>query len=148
LAVWHSSISDRTQREMLRAANGAWAAQDSNRKSISKEIEWILNETDNLFGKRNDALHAPMLAVMNAETFEFNVEPNYFWGHPMAKRLQGKDVRIEIIKYKELAQCLNKYCLGVWGALAMRQPLHERPVLPKTGPQLNPAESRQSKRRK
>lgn len=70
LAVWHSTISDKSQREMLRAANRAWI--NFNKKlhnKTSEEITWILNESDILSNKRNEAMHTPLNILMDTESF-------------------------------------------------------------------------------
>ena len=133
LAVWHSPPSDRTQREMLRAALGRWRLERPHLSAVSNEIEWLLNKTEELSGKRNDALHAPLHVLMNTTTYVFNVEPNYFWGHPMAKRLQGKDVLLEISKIRAQATCLMKWAGAIWLHLESARPLPQKPAWPTRG---------------
>jgi hypothetical protein len=132
LAVWHSPPSDRTQREMLRAALGPWTVDNPALRRIANEVKWVIDETERLSGKRNDALHAPIQALMNADTFQFHVEPNYIWGHPMAKRLQGKDVRAEINEYRIQTAVLSRYAHQIYVTLVTSSvPLPQRPTLPK-----------------
>jgi hypothetical protein len=61
-AVWYSTPSDRTQREMLQEAVRAAYRNQQPQPPIVKEIRWILNEVNkSLASKRNSAMHAPWL---------------------------------------------------------------------------------------
>jgi hypothetical protein len=75
LAVWNKTSNDRAQRDMLRAPLQSWRLHNRNKSSLVDEIEWLLNECEQLSDKRNDALHSPLNILMNTETFEFSVEP-------------------------------------------------------------------------
>jgi hypothetical protein len=134
LAIWYSTNNDRSQREMLRAANRAWVVRNKSKfQKMSNELVWLLNEADKLADKRNDALHAPLSILMDTSTFEFWVEPNYFWGNPRARKLEGKDLRLEFKKYRAQIRCLNDYAVRIHLHLASLTPLPERPSLPTDG---------------
>lgn len=92
LSIWHSVLSDRTQREMLRAA----LVHNNLKPKITKEIEWILNQTQSLSNRRNDAIHAPCLITVGAE---LEIKLSFFSQNPRARSLIGKDILIEFAWY-------------------------------------------------
>jgi hypothetical protein len=139
LAVWHSPTSDRVQRGLLSAALGPWAVENPKETTAKRGIKWLLDEAEKLSGKRNDALHAPLKTYMDTSTFIFEVEPDYSWGHPVAKRLQDKDVRLEFHLYRIQTACLRKYAISIWRYIAnmnnaSSEPLPKIPTLPRAVP--------------
>jgi hypothetical protein len=138
IAVWNSTSNDRAQREMLRAPLESWRAHNRGKSNTVDEIEWLLKECDKLSDKRNDALHSPLNILMNTETFEFNVEPNWHQNHPRALKLRGKDVFDEFSRYRAQAECLDQHAIKIWMHLRGGTPLPQRPKLPSTGSTTNP----------
>ena len=139
LAVWNSTPSDRTQRDMLRAALASWKLFNAKKESVVEEIIWLLNETDKLANKRNDALHAPLNILLNVDTLEFSIEPNYWQNNPRAKNLKGKNVLSEFAKYRAQAGCLGQYAIQIWMHLRKSlKTLPQRPKLPTSGALLSP----------
>lgn len=129
-AIWHSTANDRAQREMLRAANRAWIIRSREKgKSHGPAIAWLLNESDKLSDKRNDALHAPLEVLMNTSTFEFSVKPNYFYGNPRAIKLRDKDIQAEFTKYRDQTEKLREYAIHIWVTLRSGGPLPQTPIL-------------------
>jgi hypothetical protein len=63
LAVWYSSYSDRSQRQMLKAAIKAathdpiWAGLPDNARADL--LLWLMEQANNLGNKRDEAIHAP-----------------------------------------------------------------------------------------
>jgi hypothetical protein len=66
-AIWYSIMSDKTQRDILKAAYLAWGAIDPKKHPKAKEdIKWLIKTVDNLGFQRNDAIHAPILVGKSA----------------------------------------------------------------------------------
>lgn len=87
MAVWHSSVSDHAQREMLRKVI---AEAKSITTEQCKAIEKALNEIDaSLRHRRNSAIHAPL--TFTTGVFENAVQtimmPDVFSYSPHAKKL-------------------------------------------------------------
>ncbi|MFT4077851.1 hypothetical protein [Rhodomicrobium sp.] len=133
LAVWNSTPSDRAQRDMLRSAVASWRMFNSKEDHTSDEIVWLLNEVDKLSNKRNDALHAPLHILLNTDSLEFSVEPNYWNNNPRAKNLKRKNVLSEFSKYRAQAECLGQYAIHIWVYLRSSKALPQRPKLPTSG---------------
>jgi hypothetical protein len=150
LAVWHSQTNDRNQREMLRAALGPWAEEHPKDRTIKSMIKFLLHETNELSGKRNDALHCPLNILRNTRTFVFTVAPEYFWGHPMGERLKEKDVLYEFHLYRVQTECLRDFALKVRRHMANSSawPLPQKPTLPTAVPYSNHKARRRGSRPK
>jgi predicted trehalose synthase len=52
-AIWYSTQNDRAQREMLRAATEAAAAEGTVTQQARDEIKWLLDRTNELANERN-----------------------------------------------------------------------------------------------
>jgi hypothetical protein len=90
-AIWHSAVNDRPQREMLRsAAETMKASSDPEQQRFCEGVLWILNELNSLAGRRNDALHAPLVFIppLWPNGPEVEIEPNSYTGNPRAKSLK------------------------------------------------------------
>jgi hypothetical protein len=59
LFVWYSIKSDRSQREMLKAAANNLTI-DWRQPALVDEINWTINKADRLEDWRNDAVHSPL----------------------------------------------------------------------------------------
>lgn len=108
-AVWHAPRSDSVQRDMLRAALRATPDDKwSGRLATARDdIFSLLNRADKLSEERNDAVHAPVsLAIDGDKLVPF---PMYFFGHPKAIRLKGKDIVPEFKRCKDAAITLREY---------------------------------------
>jgi hypothetical protein len=139
LAAWHAIPDDGIKRRMLRAAVKAWIILSVQVDAKSKdEILWLLGEVDTLAERRNDALHAPIQVLMDMDEFTFSTEPNYFWGNPRAKKLQGKDLRSEFNGYRTQADRLTVFTLGIQMHLRESAPLPKRPGPPNPDPRHTP----------
>lgn len=131
LAVWNSATSDRVQRDMLRAAIHAWGALDME-PEIFKEIKWLLNETNKLSDKRNNAIHAPLAVAKNSQTLQLRVVPHTFAMHPQAIKLKDKDVLAEFRIYSAQAKRLKKHAEKIYLHIRIKEKfsLPLRPKLP------------------
>jgi hypothetical protein len=104
--------SDRIQREMLRASLEARYADTTSKPREYEEIIWVLNQLQSLAGKRNTALHLPIIFVNDliARTEnDIEIMPHYFFGNPHAKQLRGKDLIQEIRWYRDHISKLAEY---------------------------------------
>jgi hypothetical protein len=132
LALWHSLKSDRSQRDLLEAAL-KYFAQDEDWTAryprANDDITWLLNETNKLADKRNDAIHAPI--TMGIRTGELEIVPFSFYGNPRAKKLLGKQILREFEWYERCADTLRKFAVSVDAGLRGALPSWpERPQLP------------------
>jgi hypothetical protein len=129
-AIWHSTQSDRAQREMLRAALDAAAVEHLfGRNQAIEDIKWLLNEADKLAERRNNALHAPYVIIADHHGTRF--APMDFSGNPRAAKLVKKDLLIEFAWYADCARVLSDYAFAVQYAPALpHQPWPGRPALP------------------
>ena len=104
LAVWHSVTQERTQREMLRAAVAAANQLGSLKPRACEDIIWILKELNALAGRRNDAIHAPLVFINEVgETGVDSIQilPMYFFGNPRAAQLRDKHLLKEFQWYRD-----------------------------------------------
>src|SRR5580658_6617228 len=72
LAVWHSSLNDRAQRNMLEAAIKAvsddrWEGKFPQAKS---DIIWLICKINSLSRQRDNAVHAPAALTINNRDIE------------------------------------------------------------------------------
>ena len=117
-AIWHSISSDRSQREMLKAANAKFQWPDRI-KHAKKDIEWLLNETGKLADRRNDGLHAPYALITGLAGTEFRPPDHSL--NPRATKLIGKDILKELKWYAATATTLHSYSRGIRFALVFPQ---------------------------
>jgi hypothetical protein len=134
-AIWYSTTSDRTQREMLRAAILAkWALKEHQPPHTEADMIWLLDKVDGVADRRNVAVHAPCAVSVNFETRTFGISPRFFHGHPLAGRLVGKDIVDEFAWYEVLAAELREYAREMVAALQRdNAPWPQRPQLPTPG---------------
>ena len=150
--IWHSSQSDRSQREMLRAAAEVTFAKDAQKPVHAKALDdtvWLLDRAQSLADRRNNALHSPFTLVYSgSETW---VAPDTFLGHPRASKLDGKDVLAELKWYRDSATVLCDfahqlfYCLKIDPWMKVHHAPHPWPERPKM-PQLASSKNHKTKR--
>jgi hypothetical protein len=88
IAVWYSATSDRTQREMLRAACAAtFRVSPGKRPGLKDDIKWLLSKVQTLADQRNDAIHAPLVLITGDAFTGIEVMAAYFDGNPRAIKL-------------------------------------------------------------
>ena len=132
LAVWYSTQSDRTQREMLRGAKEASAAAGLLNERAASDIKWLLDRSEELAHQRNDALHAPVAFYTDQDGTKLMTE--YFFGNPRASNLKDKNLSDEFSWYEKKATCLSGFALRC--SICLRNadfPWIERPQLPNRG---------------
>jgi hypothetical protein len=132
LAVWYSTPSDRTQREMLRAAVNAFGALNAKKRPTAKDdIKWLLTQCDQLADRRNDALHAPLEISISRKTIE--ILPHYYFGNPRALKLKDKNILDQVRWYRAMAETLRDYALSLWFHLGQQDSWPQRPLMPTLG---------------
>jgi hypothetical protein len=130
LAIWYSTNSDRTQREMLRAAVAATGADRWKALPKAQEhLKWLLNHADTLAEERNNAIHAPA-ALYISESPEMG--PSFFYGNPRAQKLMGKKLLIEFDWCERYAETLSQFAQKIATAIAFPAdyPWPEKPSVP------------------
>ncbi|MEJ0093094.1 MAG: hypothetical protein WDN46_06600 [Methylocella sp.] len=134
-AIWHSLMSDKTQRDILKAAYQAPGAIDSkvHPKAIA-DLKWLIKNVDDLGFRRNDAIHAPMLVGKYMRTGEMVVLPDIYAGNPRAIKLHEKELLLELRWYRMCADTLAKFAGVIWFHLGRdKGSWPERPLLPTLG---------------
>jgi hypothetical protein len=154
LAVWHSISSDRSQREMLRAAADArFLAHFPNieknkikNAEAAKRFKWLLGETDKLSIYRNDVIHAPYWFLKGAK----KLVPNTFQGNPRAKGLGEVDLLHEFQWCRSTATVLGDFTGRLSVAVRCFDNEHHSwpdiPQLPNRGHKKSPKADRQHSR--
>lgn len=128
-AVWHSSISDKAQREMLRAALDAKPEHfwEKRLPKARKELGWLITEADKVANQRNNAVHAPCL--FSYEAGEVISVP--FTLNRRAANLKNKKLIKEYELYADILGKLNTFALMAAVALGNNsEPWPDKPVLP------------------
>lgn len=109
-AIWHSSRSDSSQREMLRAAIAAtsddepWMARLPDAK---RDLMLLLQKAGKTGQTRNDAIHAPISLALDGG--KLVVIPVYFNGNPRAENLKDKDIISEFNRCRDEAYILKEF---------------------------------------
>jgi hypothetical protein len=133
VSIWHSTDSDFAQRKMLRAATEI-ASHLS--KPQREDILWVLNRIeDGLRHNRNDALHAPLIVIMDYALTKITVVPDPNSDSPRARALikKGFDNLNEFLRENiELANLLELFSNGMFQAILnpSERAWPQRPALP------------------
>jgi hypothetical protein len=126
LAAWHSHQSDRAQRTMLKDTAKAALA---TRPDILKEIEWLLNQANNLAQNRNDAIHATY-ALLYRDDQEDTMIAHDQYGNKRSKSLVEKNLIEEFESYRVKIEALSKFCNGLFACVVDPCiPLPEKPYV-------------------
>lgn len=68
-AVWSAASSDRTKREMLKAAVASPRALEGGPfPKLQDDISWLLGQAMKLEDRRNDIIHAPLFSLVDPGT--------------------------------------------------------------------------------
>ena len=123
---------------MLQAAIDATYMVESPKPRVHADISWILKQLNSLAGKRNDAIHSPLIFItqLDAEGEMEGVEilPMYFFGNPRAAGLKDKSLLQEFKWYRDHLGRLAKFAELLHFALAFPDYLWpDRPQLPPVG---------------
>jgi hypothetical protein len=117
-AVWYSTFSDRSQRQMLEAAILNWAEYhwQSHPAHAKKDLIWLLRRADELGNRRDDAIHAP--AILNTDIQGTEMAASPLSGHRRAQRLRGKRLLIEFDWLERYIEELSRFSMAATNALA------------------------------
>jgi hypothetical protein len=138
MSIWHSSKSDRAQRDMLEGALSARISDEEWSEKYPKavdDIRWLLCRVNGVADQRNDAIHAP--CSLGIEGDELEIMPIVFFGNPRARKLCGKDILNEFGWYVKCAGTLKAFTREIESALMEPRGLYpwpERPHLPTLEP--------------
>lgn len=131
-SVFYSLRSDRSQRQMIKAAAKSAFETGELPKDESELIGWLLKEADKLAEARDDIVHAPLISSISPD----NVYPFAQFGHPRAKNLSGKDLLTEFRWCRDTAITLADFCIKTALTISYGReqfPLPETPSLPNRG---------------
>jgi hypothetical protein len=135
LAVWHALTSDRSQREILKAA--AKTAKLPEMPKFEADVSWLLKEVDILANQRNDALHAP--CIVTSTGLEVTIYPAIGSKSPRAKSMWGKEIMKELVWYESKAKTLTIFADKLERQITRRRSnvkldaWPERPLMPTLG---------------
>jgi hypothetical protein len=136
LAVWYSSYSDRSQRQMLEAAIKAasgdpvWAQLPRNARD---DLIWLIERANRLGDKRDEAIHAPCSLFVDHEGSA--MAANILSGHRRARSLTGKELLIEFDWLERYIEALSRFTYGAWLAMSVGNPTWpEKPSAPDRRP--------------
>jgi hypothetical protein len=134
-AVWYATTNERTQRDMLRAAVKAVNAYAENPKPQEHaEILWLLDELNTLAGRRNTAVHSPLVLITSSDLSQVEIMPHYFFGNPRATELRNKSLPEEFKWYRDHLSKLALFAERLHYSLVFPEfQLPERPKLPPRG---------------
>jgi len=138
LVVWYSLRSDRSQRDMLRAAVKALAeSPERGRPRLWTDVKWLLDECEKLEDARNDALHSPLVWFGDSPLAQLtgaipSVRPATFLGNPRADKLNKRsDLLAEFRWCRDKAITLADYAHLLELAISsQRYAWPEKPQLP------------------
>lgn len=150
-AIWHSTPSDRTQRDMLRAALKSAEIAKTVKPQAVEDIDWLLNQLNPLAGRRNDALHAPLAFFFESTDEEEKVEivPLWFMGNPRAAGLKGKSLVDEFKWYRDHLMRLADFAEKLHFAMIFSEySWPEKPQLLSRGQFRSPAPKRRKSKSK
>jgi hypothetical protein len=143
-AIWHSTPNDRAQREMLRCAINAVKSDDPCMPALCEGSLWVLDRMEALAGRRNDAIHAPLVFV-NLDGVQgglkLEIEPFSFSGNPRARNLNLPDdaaLKEEFMWYRDHLEKISRFVSDLhWAWLASDHekpfPWPHKPQLPSRG---------------
>ena len=112
LKVWHSQVSDRAQRQMLRDAIGSSPVEI--REDVVKAIKWLLDEADKLSNRRNQTVHTHFSLRTNETGDGIIYDPDRGSLSKHAQALAGTDPIPEFRKHAKWAGRLSIYAIELW----------------------------------
>ena len=136
VSIWHSSRSDRAQRDMLSAARVSLAKKLEAK--AADDIKWLLDRVIELADKRNDAIHAPLVFVFESDALR--LVPLSFLGNPRAAKLDNKNLLEEYNWYRDQASTLAWFAENIRYAITVPEQFAwpDRPDLPTRSPKRKP----------
>ena len=129
LAAWQAVQSDRSKRKMLDGVSVAALGSDAK---FTQEVKWANGQLNALEDNRNDAVHSPYSVLI--EDGALKVVPYVFAGSVRARKLQGKNLELELRSYSTNMDRLRDFARGLLGkslSPASDPSWPERPKLPR-----------------
>jgi len=113
--IWHAIRSDRSQRDMLKAA--IMHSQIARGAELKEHGEWLCSRVNDLEERRNNILHAPLIQWQRG-TAETEIIPNVFSRNPRALKLaEAEDILKEITSATNYALELSTYAIRILNAV-------------------------------
>ncbi len=141
LWVWSAIKSDRSQRDMLRAA--VMNTQDNRgREKFREDLKWLLDKCTSLEDLRNDCVHSPLFSASKSlwgTTYKAKeqetVAPASWLFNPRAVALSKRGALLKEFRFcRDTAIKLADYAQEATGALEHpNRPWPNRPTLPSLG---------------
>jgi hypothetical protein len=133
LAVWHSSLNDRAQRNMLETAVKTVSDDRWERKfpQAKTDLIWPIAEINSLSAHRDNAVHAPAVLTINDRHIE--MAAIQYTQHKRAKNLVGKELLVEFDYYARKSDAYGDFTGSVSACLQ----LYNYASWPDRPPQLN-----------
>jgi hypothetical protein len=146
LAIWHSTMNDRTQTGMLKAAAVASAGKfEKALPKFSEDIKWLCDSAQSLADHRNIVAHAPLTFRLDNQGQAIGVVASTFFGHPRAAKLTGKDLISTFQTYRTFAEALKLFSVNIYSSIRFGGTVHawpDRPALPKLRQKKSPPNPR------
>ncbi len=144
-SIWYNTINERAQRDMLRAAVTTIRKHATGRKLTQlDEISWILGQLNELSGRRNNAIHSPLVFINDHHNESMEIMPHYFFGNPRATELRDKSLLGEFKWYRDHLSLLAGHAEDLNFAITFDSySLPERPQLLPRGHYRTAAKPRQ-----
>lgn len=126
LAVWHSSDSDRTQRNMFRAAVVAIKERGWPANFSRADLIWLVDRADEIAESRNNAVHAPCAFSLNER------EMSASSGHSRARKLAGKKLLGEFAWCERYTEILSNFVQRIDSSITFPERVSwpDKPLLP------------------
>jgi hypothetical protein len=135
-AIWYAVQNDRLQRALLTAAAAKRLPPENGRKNkLLRDIEWVVAKANGLGSQRDDTIHSPVTLLIGDPIRFVSM---YFFGHPRAVNLKGKNLLDEVELYRCNISILRRYLSQLEYCVRMRlldnptelqTPLPEKPQL-------------------
>ena len=145
-AAWQALTSDRSKRDMLKAAIGELSLKEERLNPSAKvEMKWLFGQLERLEIERNHAIHAPLASfshpIWRMDVLGLNmpegVAPDDIRGNRLASKLVGKNLLAEYRFIRDEAIILRDYIEDIESAWNWtdKRPNRwpERPRLPNRG---------------
>lgn len=124
-SIWHAINSDRAQREILKDLTKLEALGFDLSKEIRREINWVIDKTNNLENIRNDFIHTTF-AISEDKAFTLHLGQ-----HKRGLSFEGRDIQAEADWLFGRTSILSDYSTQITNAIRRpNEPLPERPLLP------------------
>lgn len=132
LSIWNSVKTDSAQRDMLKGAT--MGRMDVSKSPFARKIIWLCDAVGKISAYRNDAVHTPMITLLN-EKGKWAPVPDSSTPMARAERLdEDKFWRLFRLLRGDFIE-LDHYACGIFGTLASQhfgqkpEPLPKRPLL-------------------